>query len=212
MFLLTVETNGQDSMTKERALYVCRVYHGGIWVAGSQIEGQNRCTVTSLGNFYSYERYELLENVENSARLSWLPWDKFRKIPAGAVAADTMFVARHPVSAGDEEDDGKNDGVSPSYTHYIGTLDPKDKLGTITYVKAVSYTTNLLLYIIYIFFFMFIHSWSRDSSLNIMQYLCFIVHNFIYLLFFSHVINRMEKRVQKVKARFSLKQSLYTTI
>ncbi|XP_057327320.1 protein unzipped [Microplitis mediator] len=131
-----VETNGQDSMTKERALYVCRVYHGGIWVAGSQIEGQNRCTVTSLGNFYSYERYELLENVENSARLSWLPWDKFRKIPAGAVAADTMFVARHPVSAGDEEDDGKNDGVSPSYTHYIGTLDPKDKLGTITYVKA----------------------------------------------------------------------------
>ncbi|XP_074113190.1 beta-pore-forming protein unzipped isoform X2 [Cotesia typhae] len=133
-----VETNGQDPMTKERAMFVCRVYHGGIWVAGSQIQGQNRCTVTLLGNFHSYERYELLENVENSARLSWIPWDKFHKIPTGAVAADTMFVARHVVSAEDdeEEEEAKNDSVSPSYTHYIGTLDHKDKLGTITYVKA----------------------------------------------------------------------------
>lgn len=123
-------------------MYVCRAAHSGVWVAGAQLKGEKRCTVTFLGNVQTTQTYELLENVDNAARLSWISWDKFHQIPTGAVVTDTMYVARHVVT-----DDETDDDTSTS-THYIGTLNHDDKLGTIAYVKSVSFIVNLHFYLL----------------------------------------------------------------
>ncbi|XP_066596434.1 protein unzipped isoform X2 [Prorops nasuta] len=120
-------TNGNvaRSEQKSKPLFVCRVLHMGVWVSGRQREGENLCTVSIHGNVHSYEKYDLLENVDTAARVSWVYWDKFQGQPAvGAVATDTsMFVARY------------NQKDSLKYTHYIGTLNTDAGLGTIVYVK-----------------------------------------------------------------------------
>lgn len=166
-YLYIVDSSG---VKKERQMFVCRASHKAAWVAGTQLEGEKQCTVTFLGSVASYERYELLENVENAARLSWLSWDKYQQIPSGAVATDTMFIARHVSN----DDNGNEDGTS-SKIQYIGTLDKTSNLGTITYVKDVSYTVNLFNF----FIFHFIYS-------NI----------FIYLICYNVFKYRMVRRNQ----------------
>lgn len=129
--MITADETGE---LKETPIYVCRVLHNGVWVAGGQKEGEQRCTVGFQGSVKSYERYELLENVESAARLNWASWDKFRPLPVGAVATDrgATFVARHVM-----DDKGSANG-SFKYTHYIGTHSSEEKLGEITYVRSVS--------------------------------------------------------------------------
>lgn len=134
-----MDQTGQD--TKQKPLYVCRVRHNGVYVAGSQLEGEKNCTVTFLTTVQRYENYDLLENVENAARLSWLRWDKFHPFPPiGAVATDTLYVARYPV--GDNDDNKNGSSKTSPYTHYIGTLHQEDTFGQITYVKDVSLSVN----------------------------------------------------------------------
>ena len=106
--------------------------HNGVPVPGRQIEGEKNCTITYLGNVVSYARFDLLENVENSARLSWVSWDHFHQTPLGAVSTEKNYVARYVVS------DKENMDKSIAYTHYIGTYYPTEGLGIITYVKDVS--------------------------------------------------------------------------
>jgi hypothetical protein len=126
---------------KKRPIFVCRALHNGIWVAGGQKEGKKHCTVTLTGNVRSYERYQLLENVENAARLSWNNWTKFYRPPVGSVATDKLYVARHTANQ------VKQEGQKSNQTHYIGTLSSQDTLGTITYVKEVNFFFFFFIYI-----------------------------------------------------------------
>lgn len=112
---------------------MCRVLHTTVWVAGSQKGDDVRCTVTIHGSVQSYDKYELLENVDNAARVNWEHWDKYKSTPIGAVATEKMFVARHAVHSDKDAAD-----ATPRYTHYIGTLNSYENLGTISYVKDVS--------------------------------------------------------------------------
>ncbi|XP_015118448.1 protein unzipped [Diachasma alloeum] len=121
-----------EGPSEQREMYVCRAAQSGVWVAGAQLKGEKRCTVTVLGTVQTVENYDLLENVDNAARLSWVSWDKFHQIPTGAVVTETMYVARHVVTS-DETD---KDSAIRTYTHYIGTLNHDEKLGTIAYVKS----------------------------------------------------------------------------
>ena len=112
---------------------MCRVLHSTVWVAGTQRGDEQRCTVTIHDNVQSYDKYELLENIDNAARVNWEYWDKYKNTPFGAVATEKekMFVARHATET------DKNTS-SPRYTHYIGTLTALDILGSISYVRDVS--------------------------------------------------------------------------
>lgn len=121
----------EKSEIKRRPLYVCRVMHSSVWVAGTQKDKEQLCTVTIHGIVQSYEKYELLENVDGAARIAWIQWDRYPPL-LGAVAVDKMLVARHVVS-GDEEDVTK-----PRYTHYIGSLNLDENFGNIIYVNGVS--------------------------------------------------------------------------
>lgn len=112
--------------TRRPALYVCRAMHSGVWVAGTQKEKERVCTVTIHGVVNSYDRYELLENVDGAARISWVLWNRFMQPHLGAVYVDKMLVARH------------EDKRKPRYTHYIGTLSSIENFGTIVYVNEVS--------------------------------------------------------------------------
>lgn len=126
--------NQAEKSERKRLLYVCRVLHNTVWVAGTQKGDEKRCTVTIHESVQSYDKYELLENVDNAARVSWQHWDKYRPTPIGAVATEKMmFVARHAVHNDKDASD-----AAPRYNHYIGTLNSNDNLGTISYVRDVS--------------------------------------------------------------------------
>lgn len=134
LFLADDSFNNQaEKSERKRPLYVCRVLHSTVWVAGSQRGDEQRCTVTIHGNVQSYDKYELLENIDNAARVNWEYWDRYKNTPFGAVATEKekMFVARHAAET------DKNTS-SPRYTHYIGTLTASDIQGSISYVKDVS--------------------------------------------------------------------------
>lgn len=125
--------NQAEKSERKRPLYVCRVLHTTVWVAGTQRGDEQRCTVTIHGSVQSYDKYELLENVDNAARVNWEHWDKYMPTPIGAVATENMFVARQAV-----HNDKEVAGETTRYTHYIGTLNSNDNLGTISYVRGVS--------------------------------------------------------------------------
>jgi len=128
--LIADENYANQAEVKRLVLYVCRAMHSGVWVAGTQKEKEKVCTVTIHGVVQSYEKYELLENVDGAARISWIQWNKYTPPPVGAVYADkTMLVARHEVP---------KDLEKPRYTHYIGTLSSPENFGTIVYVNEVS--------------------------------------------------------------------------
>ncbi|XP_017752376.1 PREDICTED: protein unzipped [Eufriesea mexicana] len=122
--------NQAEKSERKRPLYVCRALHTTVWVAGSQRGDEQRCTVTIHDNVQSYDKYELLENVDNAARVNWEYWDKYRSTPLGAVAMEKMFVARHAA-----ENDKNKTTTGLRYTHYIGTLTTHNILGSISYVK-----------------------------------------------------------------------------
>ncbi|XP_011311766.1 protein unzipped [Fopius arisanus] len=128
----STDENYNEGPSEQREMYVCRAAQSGVWVAGAQLKGEKKCTVTVLGIVQAVENYELLENVDNAARLSWVSWSKFYPIPTGAVVTETMYVARYPVTRNETD----KDTLTPTYTHYIGTLNHDEKLGTIAYVKS----------------------------------------------------------------------------
>lgn len=115
-----------------KTIYVCRALHNGIYVTGSMKDVEEGCLVTSLSIVKLYTKYDLLQNIDSAARVSWVYWDKYKEIPVGAVSpsnAENYFVARHIV-----------DGVNSQFDayeqmHFIGTLNTKDGLGKITYTK-----------------------------------------------------------------------------
>ncbi|XP_029052705.1 protein unzipped [Osmia bicornis bicornis] len=123
--------NQAEKSERKRPLFVCRVLHNTVLVAGSQRGDEKRCTVTIHGSVQSYDKYELLENVDNAARVNWEHWDKYKSAPIGAVAAEKMFVARHAVHNGKET----SPDATTRYTHYIGTLNSNDNFATISYVR-----------------------------------------------------------------------------
>ncbi|KAL0104814.1 hypothetical protein PUN28_016449 [Cardiocondyla obscurior] len=112
--------------TRRPALYVCRAMHSGVWVAGTQKEKERTCTVTIHGIVHSYEKYELLENVDGAARISWVQWNRYTQPHVGAVYVDKMLVARHEIP---------KEKKNPRYTHYIGTLNSVESFGTIVYAN-----------------------------------------------------------------------------
>lgn len=123
--------NQAEKLERKKPLYVCRVLHNTVWVAGSQKGDEKKCTVTIHGSVKSYDKYELLENIRSAARVNWEHWDKYKSTPIGAVATEKMYVARHGVRNNDKD----NGHDKPRYTHYIGTLNSHDNLGSISYVR-----------------------------------------------------------------------------
>lgn len=119
--------NQAEKPEVRRPLYVCRAMHSSVWVAGTQRDKEKVCTVTIHGVVQSYEKYELLENIDGAARTAWDHWDRFMQSPLGAVCVDkTWLVARHMVLKNEND---------PRYTHYIGTLSSTENFGTIVYVN-----------------------------------------------------------------------------
>ena len=109
-------------------------------MTGGLKEGEKRCSVTSLSSVRSYDKYDLLENIQSAARVSWVDWDKYKDIPEGAVTPsgdETYFVSRHTAEEAID---------SLGQTHYLGTLNTKYGLGKITYIKMVSYSKIFLLF------------------------------------------------------------------
>ncbi|CAL1676852.1 unnamed protein product [Lasius platythorax] len=123
----TSANQAEKPEAKRRPLYVCRATHSSVWVAGTQKDKEKVCTVTIHGVVQSYEKYELLENIDGAARIAWVHWDKYlQSHHQGAVyVGDKMLVARHM----------DKDKKEPRFTHYIGTLSSAENFGTIVYAN-----------------------------------------------------------------------------
>lgn len=117
-----------------RPLYVCRAMHSSsVWIAGMQKDKERSCIAALHGSVQQYDKYELLENLDKAARITWVRWSKFSQSSVGAVFVDKMLVARYEANSDDKRDSTK----TPKYTHYIGTLN-SNNFGTISYVNEVS--------------------------------------------------------------------------
>jgi hypothetical protein len=113
-----------------------------MWVSGELRPEDKSCIVSFLGVKKSYEKYQVLQNVDDGARLGWINWNKYHVVPTGAVACGDgveTFVARHRGGSNEESntaDDTNIDGTL-GFTYHIGKLDPKDGFGKISIVNEV---------------------------------------------------------------------------
>lgn len=84
--------------TKKNEIYICRALHNGAWIPGGLHEDrEDKCTVSFIGKVYEYERYEVLQNVDNAARLVWSDWQD-DEVPAGAVSCGADIYIAHRAS------------------------------------------------------------------------------------------------------------------
>jgi len=82
----------------EHPVLLCRARHNGIMLAGALIDG--KCFVSLAKEVKGYDRYDVLRNVQNAARLQWRQWDQFNGRPYGAVSAaddGKIYIARRQV-------------------------------------------------------------------------------------------------------------------
>ncbi|CAH1395809.1 unnamed protein product [Nezara viridula] len=103
----------------QRKIYICRAKHIGMgkWVPGQLKTGSGGCLISQHDKVETYEKYEVLENVEGGARLSWGKWSKLSDVPVGAVSAGESYVARKKIKL-DDDPNTESLGV----THLIGKL------------------------------------------------------------------------------------------
>jgi len=82
----------------EHSVLLCRARHNGIVLAGAVVDG--KCLVSLAKEVKGYERYDVLRNVQNAARLQWRQWNQYNGRPFGAVSvADDgkIYIARRQV-------------------------------------------------------------------------------------------------------------------
>jgi len=89
-----VPTGGVSSGTGQGV--ICRGSRQGVGVAGETRHG--RCQVVMNGRNIGLTSYEVLTQVKGASKLEWRTFERFSKVPKGAVAgvdgAEPVFVAR----------------------------------------------------------------------------------------------------------------------
>lgn len=100
-------------------------------VAGQVRPSKSECVVSLHEKVHSFERYDLLINKEDSARLSWVSRSKFNLDPPGAVTGGNVpflnFIARRKVKPDEIKEGG--------FTYLMGKFDPSNNLGVYTLVN-----------------------------------------------------------------------------
>jgi hypothetical protein len=115
-----------------------------MWVSGELRPEDKSCIVSFLGVKKSYERYQVLQNVDDGARLGWFSWSRYGVLPTGAVACGDgveTFVARHRGGSNEESNTAYDTNIDGTlgYTYHIGKLDPKDGFGKISILNEVMF-------------------------------------------------------------------------
>lgn len=147
MFFTTGAT-GQDhsrinitdrSQLKEIRIHICRAVVNGIWEPGTLLNRTRLCQVSNIEKVYSTEQYEVLQNVEQAARLVWKDWDRNTEIPLKAVSADYFYVAHTP----SPNLKIYSEKLALGRTHWIGKIDPRYGLiGRMSVIDEVSNIEN----------------------------------------------------------------------
>lgn len=136
LFVPGDNTNGEDeenlNEVLQRDVYVCRARHNGEWLAGVLRSGHPACHVALMGRVFHYNEYEVLDNEDKAARLSWERWDRFSAIPVGAVAAGDTLIARRKA-----EEVAVGSRRVLGYTHLLGQFEHKGFQGKISLVDQV---------------------------------------------------------------------------
>lgn len=106
-----------------------------MWEPGTLLNKSRLCQVSNIEKVYTTEQYEVLQNVEQAARLVWKAWDRNTEIALKAVSADHYYVA-HTHSPNLKIYSEK---LAVGQTHWIGKIDPKYGLiGRMSVINEVS--------------------------------------------------------------------------
>lgn len=142
-FLLFAGTNENDlfqlnltnrSHVKQNKIFVCRARVNGNWVPGALFEYIPICIV-SLVKVSEQHHYEVLQNVDQAARLIWKDWERSIGIPDLAISAGEYFIA-HAVNPNLEI---KSKELAIGMTHLMGKVDPHEGVfGKLSVVDEVS--------------------------------------------------------------------------
>lgn len=105
-------------------VYVCRAIANGIWVSGHLKQESKQCVVSifnKLTKARQQDHFEVLVNLENRGRLSWVNKNKYSLLPAGSVeGGDKIYVARRKVNFHKRE---------AALTHIVGYCNPGENFG-----------------------------------------------------------------------------------
>lgn len=97
--------------------FVCRLKNEGMWLLGQvRTTGKNAgiCVGSMHRQLYPKSEFDILENVDDGGRLSWVRWDKYSSVPAGTVTGDSMsYIARR-----------SSPNSADGYSYQLGKLDP----------------------------------------------------------------------------------------
>lgn len=127
-----VATDTEDNTAEsEGKAFFCRINNQGMWLLGQvKTTGKdaNTCVAFMHDQIYRKTVFDILENGDNGAKLSWMRWDKFHAPPSGTVSLvlsgdNYNYVARKAIP---DSKDG--------YSHQLGRLDP-DGLGKLTVIN-----------------------------------------------------------------------------
>lgn len=109
-------------------MHVCRARHNGVWVPGQLRTGAAECQV-SLERVTGHRHYEVLENTEMGARLSWVKWSRHSpRLEVGAVAGGDSYVARR------RRDVPEGTVLGPR--HLVGRYDPHVGIGRVIVIDS----------------------------------------------------------------------------
>lgn len=87
-------------------------------------------------NVQEIEIYDILQNVDQAARLIWTNWERNQNIPSGAVSAGEYYIAH---SASDKLK-VLSETVAIGMTYRMGRIDPQEGLfGKLAVVDEVPY-------------------------------------------------------------------------
>lgn len=71
-----------------KPMYVCRLSVDGLMTTGHMTKHQEKwvCVVPIHTSVQTHYAFDILVNIKKGAKLTWQPWNKFSRIPVGAVS------------------------------------------------------------------------------------------------------------------------------
>lgn len=111
----------------QKPVYVCRARLATSWVAGHLRPSDKMCLVSSYGKVHETDDYQILINIENTAKLKWVVRNKYTEdIPGTVIGGEEPwrnYVGRKPLSQ------------KSRWDHILGYLDPKSGFGKYVFVN-----------------------------------------------------------------------------
>ncbi len=132
------------SQIKEKKIYVCRTRLNGNWLPGALHEGTRICIASLMVRVHQQSQYEVLQNVDQAARIVWKEWEWSVDTPDGAVLAGDLSSATYYVAhAPSPSLRIYSENLAVGMAYLMGKVDPSEGVfGKLSVVDEVNFPKN----------------------------------------------------------------------